>query len=94
MRTIGSGVRIGLLALLALTTSCGGEAVLEPVAEQGGLTSATYESYRTRFGPQPSDAAWQRIDWLPSYRQGLEAAAEQQKPILLWVMNGHPLGCT
>lgn len=88
-----------LMAALAalLTAGCGNEAgapVEKEAAEASGLTLASYAAYRADIGPQESDAAWQRIDWLPSYREGLETAAKEQKPILLWVMNGHPLGCT
>ena len=38
--------------------------------------------------------AWRKIPWR---RTLWEAALEAQKrdmPILLWAMNGHPLGCT
>ena len=87
---------MGVLMAL-LTMGCGSEDSA-PVASEAdgaaGLTIQSYAGYRADFGPQESDAAWQRIDWLPSYREGLETAAKAQKPILLWVMNGHPLGCT
>lgn len=79
---------------LLLTSACGFEdSTLTPVGP-AGLTLESYASYRANIGPQESDEAWQRVDWVPSYRQGLETAAKEQMPILLWVMNGHPLGCT
>ncbi len=93
---------VSALALLLLVAACGDspDPVVDPASDplpgapDAGLTEETYVLYRAVIGPQPEDAAWQTIDWLPSYREGLEAAAAQQKPILLWVMNGHPLGCT
>jgi hypothetical protein len=40
------------------------------------------------------ELSWERIPWLESFGPGIVAAHKQQKPLLLWVMNGHPLGCT
>ncbi len=42
----------------------------------------------------PEAAAWAELPWLPTFHDGLVAAAEAGKPLLLWTMNGHPLGCT
>lgn len=58
------------------------------------LNDDNYADYKAKIGPQPFDAAWQKIQWLPSYGSGLEAASRAKQPVLLWVMNGHPLGCT
>jgi hypothetical protein len=34
------------------------------------------------------------VHWLPTFWDGVIAAQKQEKPILLWAMNGHPLACT
>jgi hypothetical protein len=44
--------------------------------------------------PSAEELRFARVPWLPSVPEGLAAAAAQGKPVLLWVMNGHPLGCT
>ncbi len=44
--------------------------------------------------PTEQDLAWNRIPWRTSFQEGLLEAGEKQKPMLLWAMNGHPLGCT
>jgi hypothetical protein len=85
---------LALAVALLLTSACGLEDATITSVGPEGLTIERYPALRADIGPQESDAAWQRIDWMPSYREGLEAAAQEQKPILLWVMNGHPLGCT
>lgn len=36
----------------------------------------------------------QSIPWETSFAAGLKTADKAGKPVLLWVMNGHPLGCT
>ena len=44
--------------------------------------------------PRESELAWEEIPWLPSFAEGMRAAGERGAPLLLWLMNGHPLGCT
>ena len=46
------------------------------------------------LAPRDSELAWESLPWLSSYSDGVLAAQEQRRPLLLWVMNGHPLGCT
>lgn len=94
MTAMRFGKAAGVLLLLLVVAACGDDAPDTTVDNETGLTTSSYERYKDEIGPQPSDAAWQQIDWLPSYTEGLEAADAEQKPILLWVMNGHPLGCT
>ena len=44
--------------------------------------------------PKPEERTWEQIPWLVSLWEARQRAAEQGKPILLWEMDGHPLGCT
>jgi hypothetical protein len=37
---------------------------------------------------------WAQIPWLTSLWDARKRAAAEGKPILLWEMDGHPLGCT
>jgi hypothetical protein len=43
--------------------------------------------------PDPGEDKWSEIPWLASLWQARERAAAEGKPILLWEMDGHPLGC-
>jgi hypothetical protein len=52
---------------------------------------AAWDAYLT---PCADELAWESLPWLSSYSDGVLAAQEQRRPLLLWVMNGHPLGCT
>ncbi|MFK7769503.1 MAG: hypothetical protein AB8B55_19980 [Mariniblastus sp.] len=58
------------------------------------LNEENVESWRVHIHPDESEMAWKKIPWLPTLREGILKATEQQRPVLLWVMNGHPLGCT
>lgn len=61
----------------------------EPVLDQQNITQ-----WREHILPSEGDLNWQKIPWLTSYGDGVSAANDADKPLLLWVMNGHPLGCT
>jgi hypothetical protein len=44
--------------------------------------------------PRPDEERWQTIPWYTSLMQARVAANELHRPIFLWIMNGHPFGCT
>ena len=52
------------------------------------------DSWRDAIRPCDTERAWERIGWQTSFAAGLRAADAAGKPLLLWMMNGHPLGCT
>lgn len=63
-------------------------------ALQADLTDANFAAWREHIRPRPAELAWQSVPWLPTFEEGILAADARAKPLLLWVMNGHPLGCT
>ncbi len=65
-----------------------------PVAADIELTADNYEAWRAHILPEPSELAWEQIPWLTTFKDGILAADAADKPLLLWTMNGHPLGCT
>jgi hypothetical protein len=58
------------------------------------LTDATYAKWRDYLLPAEKDLAYKAIPWRASYWDAVVEAQAKDKPILLWAMNGHPLGCT
>lgn len=42
--------------------------------------------------PARGETSWRAVPWQPELRSALAQAQHEQKPILLWAMNGHPLG--
>ena len=46
------------------------------------------------IAPETHELAWERVGWRNSFWPAVEEARELGRPILLWTMNGHPLGCT
>lgn len=77
--------RWGLLSCLAF-------APVTPAAE--ALSPAQFDKLRVLIKPQASEQKWARIPWLADLWEARKQAAAQGKPILLWEMDGHPLGCT
>lgn len=44
--------------------------------------------------PSTKECAYTQISWRDKFWPAVEEARRLGRPILLWTMNGHPLGCT
>ena len=40
-----------------------------------------------------ADEPWRTIPWMTSVLEAQRVALEEGKPIFIWAMDGHPLGC-
>ena len=58
------------------------------------LNENTYNMWREFIKPTSQELSWAKIPWRSTFYDGLIDADHEQRPLLLWVMNGHPLGCT
>ncbi|MCA8925986.1 MAG: hypothetical protein KDD82_29540 [Planctomycetes bacterium] len=78
---------LACLATLALT---------QPALAQDAprLTERTYAQLRDYVLPDKEEERWRNVDWKSSYWDAVVEAQKAKKPILLWAMNGHPLGHT
>jgi len=43
--------------------------------------------------PTAEEERWLKIPWRTDLSQALEDSRRTGKPVMLWVMNGNPLGC-
>ncbi len=94
LRTLG----LALLAA-ALFPSCksvdsqrlGGDVLREG---PGVLSESNAPAWRAYILPDAADMAYASIPWHVTFADGLTAARAEGKPLLMWAMNGHPLGCT
>lgn len=43
---------------------------------------------------EPKDEAWKAVPWKTDLLQAQGLAAQSKKPMFIWAMDGHPLGCT
>ena len=72
-------------ALVGLVVTCRADDPISP-DEFGKLHSL--------IKPKPEESKWEQIPWLTNLWEARQRAAAEGKPILLWEMDGHPLGCT
>jgi hypothetical protein len=59
-----------------------------------GLDPQTAEAVRARVLPTAAELAWQTLQWRDALADAVLEADAVDRPVLLWAMNGHPLGCT
>ena len=78
-----TGLLCGALALWAPAAACRG----------GDLTEAEARRLIEELRPDP-DVAWRTIPWKIRLLDAQRDAAREGKPIFIWAMDGHPLGCT
>ena len=78
-----------LLLLAALPQDAPARDLEPPALERVDLAR-----WRAHLRPNERDLRFAALDWAPTFLDGLRRAAGEQRPLLLWAMNGHPLGCT
>jgi hypothetical protein len=60
----------------------------------GPISPADFGRLHGLIKPAATEASWVRVPWRTSLWEARQKAAAAGKPILLWEMDGHPLGCT
>lgn len=63
------------------------------LAASGSLSVDEFERLHAELRPSPEEA-WRTIPWQTSLIGAQATAAREQKPLFIWAMDGHPLGCT
>ena len=58
------------------------------------LTEERAAQCRDLVLPSADELEWRAIPWRDTLAAAVLEANEVDKPVLLWAMNGHPLGCT
>lgn len=66
---------------------------LAVLGADAGITEAEFEQLHAELRPD-LEAPWRSIPWRVSLLEAREEAAKQKKPLFIWAMDGHPLGCT
>ena len=59
----------------------------EPIAPK------QFDQIHALIKPHADEDRWTQIPWLSDLWEARKRAAAEGKPILLWEMDGHPLGC-
>jgi hypothetical protein len=69
-------------------------AAQEKITRSLNLTEGSYADIRQTILMHPPKQQWRKIPWRPNLAEAIVEAREMDKPILLWMMNGHPCGMT
>jgi hypothetical protein len=56
--------------------------------------SAECAKQRDLILPSPGEQSYRKIAWRTSVLHGIVDAQRDDKPVMIVLMNGHPLGCT
>lgn len=78
-------MRICIITLLALA---------QPAIAVPAVDSVNFDRLHALMQPSAEELKWRKIPWRTSLWQARIDAAAAGKPIYLWEMDGHPLGCT
>ena len=81
---------IRVLVALAFVVTMVGPAI----AQLPSLDQTTIDQYQTAIEPTDDEVAFLKIDWKSQLSKAVAVAHASEKPLLIYVMNGHPLGCT
>ena len=69
-----------LVAVLALTSG-------------DGPKISEIESLKTLIKPRAEETKWEEIPWMVDLWEARKKAAQTGKPLMLWEMDGNPMGC-
>ena len=58
------------------------------------LAPQQFRALHAAVVPRAGAERWTEISWQPDLGAARQQAARNGKPLLLWIMDGHPLGCT
>jgi hypothetical protein len=58
------------------------------------LNAKNYDTICKALVCSQEESGWRTIAWRPNLGEAIVEARQSKKPILLWIMNGHPCGMT
>jgi hypothetical protein len=82
-----------IITVLLLAASPGQGEGQRPALQMPRL-SAEFAKQRGQVLPSPSERSYRKIAWRTSVLRGVIDAQEKDRPVMIVLMNGHPLGCT
>ena len=65
-----------------------------PDLESSSLPWGRFDKLHASVAPSGDRERWAEIPWQTDLAMARREAAREKKPLLMWVMDGHPLGCT
>ncbi|HKB40352.1 MAG TPA: hypothetical protein VKD72_28235 [Gemmataceae bacterium] len=90
MKQFASG---NIIMVLLLAASIGQGADNDPPLQRP-QQSAEYAKLRDLVLPNPREQSYRKMGWRTSVLRGIVDAQKEDRPVMIVLMNGHPLGCT
>jgi hypothetical protein len=90
---VNQPVPCGIVTALVLAAGAGHGGPQGPLPQTPRL-SAEFAKLRDQVLPSPSERSYRKIRWRTSVLHGVIDAQRTDRPIMIVLMNGHPLGCT
>lgn len=89
--SMGTLRSFGAIALLSFASSFAAQS-----EAPSSLTpdAKNLEAWANFIRPNDDELSYEKIGWRSSFWPAIEEARRLGRPVLLWTMNGHPLGCT
>jgi hypothetical protein len=85
---------LGHIVTVLLVAASIGQGVAHKPPLQRPQLSAEYAKKRDQVLPNPRERSYRKIEWRTSVLRGIVDAQKKDKPVMIVLMNGHPLGCT
>jgi len=82
------------ISLTIADTGCKLGGIDVPSVSTASLDEATFKALHTAAAPHGEGERWTEIPWMTDLTEARKAAARDGKPLFMWIMDGHPLGCT
>jgi hypothetical protein len=68
-------------------------AALLALAPGDGPKISEIDSLKTLIKPRAEETRWEEIPWMVDLWEARKKAAQTGKPLMLWEMDGNPMGC-
>ena len=81
------------MLLLGMFSVAMAGAAFQSTVQAEQLTDAKFRELHKELQPAGNEP-WRTIPWKIALLDAQRNAAKENKPIFIWAMDGHPLGCT
>jgi hypothetical protein len=75
-------------------TACRLNGIPVPGLAVTSLAPEAFRALHAAVAPRGQGERWTVIPWQTDLEAARRQAAHDGKPLLMWIMDGHPLGCT
>ena len=80
--------------LLSLALLCTLATAQDRAPKDQHPSAENFREWLAFIRPSEAESTYERIGWRNAFWPAVEEARRLGRPLLLWTMNGHPLGCT